>query len=138
VNRALSLDQVQAIRERYAAGERVVDLAEEYGVGESTVRRLLTGETYADAGGPTGPLPHNRAEGHGYPGARARGQRRRRPYKLDLVLEAVLEHPGHSGSWYARHLGITRLAVMNALRWAEQAGTVRRTGAHRGTRWWAV
>ena len=49
----LTKDEVVEIRERYAAGgvsQR--DLATEYGVAHSTVRVIVTGDTWADAPGP--------------------------------------------------------------------------------------
>jgi transcriptional regulator with XRE-family HTH domain len=44
--------QVVELRERYAAGERQVDLAAAFGVKQTTVSAIVTGKTRAAAGGP--------------------------------------------------------------------------------------
>lgn len=48
----LSDDQVRELREKYAAGARQVQLAEEYGVRQNTVSSLVTGRSRLEAGGP--------------------------------------------------------------------------------------
>lgn len=45
--RKLTIEQVQDIRQRLRAGERGVDLAREYGVGQSCISAIKTGRTYA-------------------------------------------------------------------------------------------
>ena len=45
--RKLTIEQVQDIRQRLSAGERGVDLAREYGVGQSCISAIKTGRTYA-------------------------------------------------------------------------------------------
>lgn len=44
--RALTVDQVQDIRRRLQAGERGVDLAKEYGVGQACISAIKHGRTY--------------------------------------------------------------------------------------------
>jgi transcriptional regulator with XRE-family HTH domain len=48
----LSDAQVRELREKYAAGARQVQLAEEYGVRQNTVSSLVTGRSRVEAGGP--------------------------------------------------------------------------------------
>ncbi|KQR52390.1 hypothetical protein ASF88_12670 [Leifsonia sp. Leaf336] len=48
----LSDAQVRELREKYAAGARQVQLADEYGVRQNTVSSLVTGRSRLEAGGP--------------------------------------------------------------------------------------
>jgi len=48
----LSDHRVRELRERYAAGARQVQLADEFGIGQNTVSNLVTGRSRASAGGP--------------------------------------------------------------------------------------
>lgn len=49
----LTNDQVRGMRERYASGGvRMADLAVEFGLNEETIRAILKGRRYQDAGGP--------------------------------------------------------------------------------------
>ncbi len=52
----LSLSHAEEIRTRAAEGERYVDLAQEFQVGESTIRDLVTGRSWPDASGPLSPV----------------------------------------------------------------------------------
>lgn len=52
----LTEQDVVAIRERYAAGEKQRDLAREYSVSQGTVHDIVTGKRYTEAGGPVSPL----------------------------------------------------------------------------------
>jgi len=53
----LSNDQVRALRVARAAGIPVADLAQVAGISGSSMSRVLRGETYPTAGGPTDSLP---------------------------------------------------------------------------------
>lgn len=69
-DRKLTTEQVEAIRERYAAGGVTQrQLADQHGVSQPTMHHLLTGRLYADAPGPI--APRQKA-----PPARARPTRR--------------------------------------------------------------
>jgi DNA-binding MarR family transcriptional regulator len=48
----LTVDQVIAIRERYAAGEYAVELANEFGVSQPTISAICTGRNWKTASGP--------------------------------------------------------------------------------------
>lgn len=52
VPRALTAEQVVALRTERASGESLVALAARYGVSTVTVHRIAIGERYQDAGGP--------------------------------------------------------------------------------------
>lgn len=55
--RKLTNDQVFRVRVKYHHfGKSVASLAREHHVSEPTMRRILTGRTYREANGPTGPL----------------------------------------------------------------------------------
>ncbi len=53
--RRLGDDEVRSIREAYAAGARLADLAEHYDVAAALLRLVVTGRTYADRPGPIAP-----------------------------------------------------------------------------------
>jgi plasmid maintenance system antidote protein VapI len=64
-NTKLTSRQVEEIRRRYAAGEAYQhQLAQEYGVRQSTIGRIVRGEVWAEAGGPVGPGPPHRGGRH--------------------------------------------------------------------------
>jgi DNA-binding MarR family transcriptional regulator len=65
-NTQLTFLQVLEIRRRYANGEgHQYQLAEEYGVSQSTVSRIVRGEVWAEASGPVGPgRPHRGGRHH--------------------------------------------------------------------------
>ena len=48
----LTRDEVIVIRERFAAGERGMDLAKEYGLSRPTISDIVHGTTWRDVGGP--------------------------------------------------------------------------------------
>lgn len=50
--RRLGDDEVRTIREAYAAGTALAELAERYGVAPAILRLVVTGRTYADRSGP--------------------------------------------------------------------------------------
>lgn len=50
--RALTADQVVAMRIARAAGARLRSLAKHYGVSPATAHRIVTGQRYREAGGP--------------------------------------------------------------------------------------
>lgn len=75
----LTSTDVVRIREEYASGIYTAQrLAKKYGMGASSIKRLLKGESFADAGGPTFKLLPNFQEiAWGYkPETRASGEER--------------------------------------------------------------
>ena len=65
-NTCLTTQQVEEIRRRYADGEGYqYQLAEEYGISQSTIGRIVRGEVWAKASGPVGPgRPHRGGRHH--------------------------------------------------------------------------
>jgi hypothetical protein len=52
VNKRLSARAAREIRERFASGESVYDLASDYGVSDQAIKDVLNFETWVGAGGP--------------------------------------------------------------------------------------
>ena len=52
----LSAQIARQIRESYAAGDEILDLAMEFGVSDQAIRDVLNFETWAAAGGPRKPV----------------------------------------------------------------------------------
>mgnify|MGYP005757074975 CR=1 FL=1 len=96
--------QVVRLRERYAAGERQVDLAAAFGIAQNSVSAIVTGRTRAGAGGPIAESP-----------ARAKPTRASSP-RTRLTEETAAEvrrrvGDGERRADVAAALGISRFSV---------------------------
>lgn len=59
-NAALTNDEAKEMRHKYAGGDTVKELSDEYSVSMGVVSRVINGVTYTDAGGPTDTDTHER------------------------------------------------------------------------------
>lgn len=92
---------VLAIRQRYVAGERVRDLAQEHGVADSSISNIITGRTWKHVGGPVDPAPL------------MQGARYRRSPLTDGMVEAIRARytAGETAGALARDYGVSRGTV---------------------------
>lgn len=102
----VTADQVQAIRERYAAGERSRDLAQEFGVSVSQVGRIVTGLS-RKLQGPL-PVPQWRQQGLSRPGGKLREEQR------EQIRQA--HAAGHRPVDIARAFGVSEGYVAEVVR----------------------
>lgn len=126
----LSDEDVVSLRERYAAGERQVQLAEAFGIGQTTVSALVSGRTRADAGGPLAePAPRARAAAAG--GGAPRGTTTARVRLTDALVAQVRERvgAGESRADVAAALGVSKASVDSIMSGRRGGGGSARAGA---------
>lgn len=146
--RKLTNAQARRLREQYATGASISALAASVELDQSAVRRVLFGKSYKDAGGPIAARPGKGKRGQGATTTRAKAGAKEPPATsqqateqlalLERVIDTMVEHPGQSAAWYARHLGEGQSGVRDVIRGAEGYGYVRREGKARATKWWVT
>lgn len=100
---ALSDADVVRLRERYAAGERQVDLAAQFGIAQTAVSAIVNGRTRAAAGGP---IAAGRAPS---PSTPVQPRKRLSPEQIEQVRRRVAD--GEKRVEIAADLGISRFTV---------------------------
>ncbi|WP_084127861.1 hypothetical protein [Demequina sp. NBRC 110055] len=121
----LSDADVVRLRERYSAGARQVELAEEFGVAQTSVSAIVAGKTRADAGGPIAvPSPRARVGAGGAP-----AQPRAR--LTDAVVAEVRERvaAGEARAEAAAALGISKASVDSIMSGRRGGATAQRVGS---------
>ncbi|WP_062069877.1 hypothetical protein [Demequina sediminicola] len=103
----LSDADVVHLRERYAAGERQVDLARDFQIAQTTVSALVSGRIRAAAGGPLATPQRARAP------RSKQGAAKKRTRITDAVVAEVKERvaAGESRVAVAQGLGISKASV---------------------------